>query len=123
MTAVDDWIEAAGEQRLLVQRCRSCGQHQHYPRALCTACHGIDLEMVEASGRGVVHSFTVIHRAPRPDIEVPYVVAIVELEEGVRMLSHVVDCGVDEVRCDQPVSVRWRPGTDGRTLPVFAPRP
>lgn len=123
MTAIDDWIEAAGDRRLLVQRCQSCGAHQHYPRSLCTSCHGTDLELVDASGRGVVHSFTVIHRAPRPDVAVPYVVAIIELEEGVRLLSHVVDCEPDEVRCDQPVSVRWRPGADGRPLPVFAPRP
>ena len=122
MSAIEQWWAAAAEERLLVQRCRACGAHQHYPRPLCRTCHAGDVELVPAAGTGVVHSFTVIHRAPRPDLAVRYVVAIVELDEGPRLLTHVVDCPPDAVTCDMAVAVRWADGPDGNRLPVFAPR-
>ncbi len=90
--------EAASEGRLLYQQCRSCGHRQFYPRALCTAC-GADPEWAEASGRGTVHTFTVVRQyggRPFRD-ELPYVVAIVELEEGVRMMGNVTGCDPESV--------------------------
>ena len=88
------FYEAAAEGRLLFQQCGACGHKQFYPRALCTAC-GSTPEWVEASGRGTVHTFTVVRQygAEPYRSELPYVVAVIELEEGVRMMGNVT--GVD----------------------------
>jgi uncharacterized OB-fold protein len=69
----------------------------------------------------VVHSFTVVHRAPSPDFEVPYVVALVRLEEGPSLLTNIVGCAPEDVRCEQPVTAAWRDGADGRRVVVFTP--
>ena len=81
---------AAG--RLDIQRCTACGRHVFYPRgSVCPHCGALALEWVTAAGRGVLHSFTVVHRAP-PELaaEAPYVVALIDLEEGPRMMSRLV---------------------------------
>lgn len=90
--------EAAARGELLFQECASCQHRQFYPRAMCTACGG-DTEWRPASGRGTVHTFTVV----RQNLAVPfgewlpYVVAIVELEEGPRMMSNLTHCEPDDV--------------------------
>jgi uncharacterized OB-fold protein len=96
--------EAAAQGRLLFQQCPRCGHRQFYPRALCTAC-GADPEWAEASGRGEVHTFTVVRQMGLPAFrdELPYVVAMIELEEGVRMMGNVTGCPVEEVRVGLPV--------------------
>jgi uncharacterized OB-fold protein len=88
---------------------------------VCIECGSTDFDFVDASGRGTVYSHTTVHRAPGPGIEVPYVVALVRLAEGPVLLTHIVDCPPDEVRCDMPVEVAWRALSDGRNLPVFKP--
>jgi uncharacterized protein len=115
------WWEATRDRRLLVQRCERCGHHQHYPRPLCLACASTDLGFVPASGNAVVHSWTVVHRAPDPAFEPPYAVALVRLAEGPILLSAIIDADLDALRCELPVSLRWRPLADGRHLPVFTP--
>lgn len=115
------WWDATRERRLVVQRCSDCGHLQHYPRALCTACGKTSLKFTGVTGRARVDTFTVTYRAPRPDIEVPYVVARVRLAEGPILLSTVVGCPPESVACDLPVTVDWRPLPDGRALPVFRP--
>lgn len=112
------WWDATRERRLLIQHCVGCGHLQHYPRALCTSCGGTELDWVEATGRGIVDTFTVVHRA-LPGFEAPYVVARVRLAEGVILLTNLVDADVDRVRCDDAVELRWRALSDGRNLPVF----
>ncbi|WP_433413049.1 Zn-ribbon domain-containing OB-fold protein [Microtetraspora malaysiensis] len=110
---------ATRERRLVIQSCRACGRRQHYPRWLCTACGGAELEFLPVSGLGVVDSFTVVHRAPAPGLAPPYVVARVRLAEGPVMLTNLV--GDADWACDLPVRVDWRPLPDGRHLPVFRP--
>lgn len=114
--------EAAAQGRLLHQRCPACGQRQFYPRALCTAC-GATPEWAESCGRGTLHTFTVVRQYGMPPFsnELPYVVAIVELEEGVRMMGQLTGCPVEAVRVGMPVQayavraaegigvVFWRP--------------
>ncbi|WP_067822988.1 Zn-ribbon domain-containing OB-fold protein [Actinomadura kijaniata] len=114
------WWEATRERRLTVQRCLECGHRQHYPRALCTGCGGTALDFTDVSGRGTVDSFTVVHRAPRPGLETPYVVARVRLAEGPILLTRLVGADPSAWTCDEPVRVAWRPLPDGRHLPVFA---
>ena len=114
------WWDATRDQRLVVQRCASCGRHQHYPRALCTACGSTDLTFDDAAGTGSVVSFSVVHRAPSDSFTPPYVVALVRLDEGVQLLTNIV-APPDIVRCDQPVTVTWEALDDGRHLPLFTP--
>jgi uncharacterized protein len=104
---------------LLLQRCRACGCHVFYPRAVCPHCTAGELVWVEASGRGRVHTFTVVHRAPegyRDDV--PYVVALVDLDEAVRMMTRLVDVEPAAVRVDLPVEVAIR---GEPPLPCFRP--
>ena len=111
--------DGVAEGVLRVQRCDACGRHVFYPRAVCPFCMGASLTWVEASGRGRVHSFTVVHRAP-PDLrdEAPYVVALVELDEGVRMMTRLVDVPPDAVEVEMPVEVAIQ---GEPRLPYFRP--
>ncbi len=113
--------DACREGVLLVQRCRQCAAYVFIPQPCCTRCQSTQLEWVASSGRGKVYSFSVVHRAPRPQFEVPYIVAVIELEEGWHMLSNVLECPVDAVAVDLPVEVAFRKMTEEITLPYFVP--
>lgn len=115
------WWSATRERRLVIQRCRANGHLQHYPRSVCVTCGSTDLDFVDALGTGTVYSHTAVHRAPAAGVSVPYVVALVRLAEGPVVLSNIVECPPDDVRCDMPVEVSWRALSDGRHLPVFRP--
>ena len=110
---------------LRIQRCGTCGRYVFYPRALCPACFGGTLEWSPVSGRGVVHAFTIVHRHPSPAFQpdIPYVVALVELEEGVRMMSNLVGVPSDpaRIRIGMPVEVVYDDVTPEITLPKFRP--
>ena len=113
--------EAASRGELLIQRCPS-GHRQFYPRAVCRVC-GSDPEWERASGRGTVHTFTVIrqnHARPFRD-ELPYVVAMVELDEGVRMMGNITDCAIDQVRIGMPVEVHMVQAEPGVGVPFWRP--
>ena len=114
---------ALKEHRLIVQRCPSTGRYQFPPTSFCP--EGLERpEWVEASGRGCVFSWIVVrHPVPR-DLyanDVPYVVALVTLEEGCRMASNLVGCAPEEITVDMPVKVAFRDVTPEVTLPVFEP--
>ncbi len=113
--------EGCREGVLRVQRCGDCGAFVFIPQPLCTRCQGRDLEWVESSGRGRIYSYTVVHRPPRPEFEVPYVVAIVELDEGWHMLSNLIECAPEDARVEMPVEVVFVPKSDEVTLPCFRP--
>ena len=98
---------------MTIQRCRTCGAHQHHPRPFCLSCKGSDLELVEISGGGSVWSFTEVHRSPREGREAPYTVALVRLDEGPVVLTHLTH---DDPACDQ----RVRASTDDQGLVVFS---
>ncbi len=121
--------EATRESRLLVQWCTSCNRGVFYPRVFCPHCTaGQDaLEWRTASGRATVYAAVVEHRPETAGANFsagkPYCVALVDLEEGVRVLTNVVGCPPDEVRCGMPVTVTWEPLSDGRRLPLFEPAP
>lgn len=116
------FYEAAARGELRYQRCPACDHAQFYPRAACTACGG-DPEWAIASGRGTVHTFTVVRQnfmAPFAD-ELPYVVAMVELEEGVRMMTNVTDCAPEEVRIGLVVEAYAVECEDGLAVPFWRP--
>lgn len=117
--------EAARRHELSLPRCRACRRLHYYPRALCPFCGCGDLEWTTCSGRGVVHTFTIVHRGQKGfPLPPPYVLAIVELEEGPRMMTTLVGVDPDPaaVRIGMPVEVAWADVTPEVTLPRFAPR-
>lgn len=112
------WWDATRERRLVLQSCTTCGHVQHPPRAVCTGCSSTEtLEMSEAAGRGSVDSWTVVHRAPRPEVPTPYTIVRVRLDEGPIVLTVLLDD--DEPELGTRVEVDWVDLDDGRALPVF----
>ncbi|RME51527.1 MAG: Zn-ribbon domain-containing OB-fold protein [Caldilineae bacterium] len=124
---IDPWTEphwaAAREGKLLIQHCRACGRHIFYPRLACPYCAAAEPDWVEASGRGRVYTFTVVHNnAPSPFLDdMPFVIAVVELEEGVRMMTNLVGCAPEAITCGMPVQVTFEKQTEAITLPKFTP--
>ena len=118
-----EYWSAAREHRFVLQRCKSCGEHQFYPRGVCSHCLSSDLEWKEASGRGTVYSFSVNHRAPHPGFadNLPFVLAIVALEEGPRMMTNIVDCDPESVTIGMDVTVTFDDISEEVTLPKFRP--
>jgi uncharacterized OB-fold protein len=115
--------EATRDERLLVQWCRACDAGIYWPRQVCPGCLGTDLTWRPAAGTGTVYACNVMHQPGNPMMadRVPYVLALVDLAEGVRMATNIVGCEPDEVRVGMAVRVGWEPLSDGRNLPVFAP--
>lgn len=112
---------ARGE--LLLQHCLDCRHVQFYQRQMCGRCLGPRLEHRPASGRATVHSFSTVHRPPSAEFrdDVPYTVVLVDLAEGPRMLSALVDCDPARVRIGLPVEIVFDRVTDEVTLPRFRP--
>jgi hypothetical protein len=115
--------EGCGRHELILQRCRSCGTLQHRPRALCVSCLSDEIEHFPASGRGTVYSFTVTHQNQAPGFReaLPYVLAYVELEEGVRLLTNIVGCSPESVRIGLPVEVEYAQLEGDIAVPRFHP--
>lgn len=115
--------EGCKQGKLLLQYCDACEQYQFYPRLYCTRCGVPNLRWAEASGRGVVYSYTIIRQNKSPEFrdDVPYNVAIIQLEEGPRMLSNVIDIAPGDLRVDLPVIVVFDPVSDEISLPRFRP--
>ena len=115
--------EALARHELYVQRCRACGTTRFYPRAVCPSCLSSDTAWVRASGRGTVYTFTVTHQNQAPGFreELPYVLALVELAEGVRLMTNIVGCPPDAVRIGMAVEVVFEDVTPEVSLPKFRP--
>ncbi|MFI6507467.1 bifunctional MaoC family dehydratase N-terminal/OB-fold nucleic acid binding domain-containing protein [Streptosporangium sp. NPDC050855] len=111
---------AAGELR--IQRCADCGTLRHPPGPVCPSCRSTARTYVEASGEGEVYSHVVHHHPPVPGRETPFVVAVVELPEGVRIVGNVVDCAPSRVGIGMPVRVTYRRMDDELILPMWTPR-
>ncbi len=112
------------KQHLLkIQKCGDCGFVRYPPSFICPRCHSTETEWIVAAGKGSVYSFTVNHVAFHPAFQedLPYVVAVVQLEEGPHMLTNIVGCDLSEVRCDMPVEVAWEAITGEFSLPKFRP--
>ena len=121
-TETSDYWEGARRHELLVRRCGSCGQRHFYPRDFCPSCFSLDVGWTKASGRGTIYSFTICHRpAPGFEKDVPYNLALIELDEGVRMMSSIVDCPMEEIRIGMAVEVVFDDVTSQVTLPRFRP--
>jgi len=108
------FLAAASEGRLALPLCAACGQHHCYPRPFCPHCWSEDLNWVDVSGVAKLYSFTVVRGGE------PYVLAVVELEEGPRMMTNIVDCPLDAIQIGMPLRVDFR-NLDGMVVPVFRP--
>jgi uncharacterized OB-fold protein len=114
--------EATERGELKVPRCDDCNFYIFYPRERCPACRSERVTWTACSGRGSVYSFTVTRRIPgRFREHTPFVLAYVELEEGPRMMTNIVDCDPDQVRIGMPVVVSFDPTEEGPAIPRFRP--
>jgi len=123
-TSLDqEYWDACRQGRLVVQRCSGCRRLRFFPSLGCPHCGSDQLTWERVSGRGRIYSWVVVHPPVLPAFagKVPYNVVLVELEEGVRMVSSLVDCPNDRIAIGMPVEVLFEPLTDEITLPKFRP--
>ncbi len=116
--------EGCRNGQLLLQRCVACQTWRYPPAPICPHCSGLEAGWLPSSRKGRVHSFVIYHRAFHPAYadELPYAVALVELDEGIRMLLRIVDCPLDRLAIDQVGEVRFQTVTEEISLPVFVPQ-
>lgn len=116
------WV-ACHNHQLLIQKCADCGKHQFYPRSVCSHCTSGSLEWDEASGQGVIVSYTIMHRA----VSKAYaeggatVLALIRLEEGVQMMSNIVECDPERVQTGMAVKVMFEDWSEEISVPMFRP--
>ena len=115
--------DAARDGKLMIRRCRACGDAYFYPRSFCPKCWSEDVEWEEASGRATLYTWSVVHRNDLPPFpeRVPYVAAIVDLDEGPRMMTNVEGCEFDDLRVGMALQVDFRVDSDEVTVPIFRP--
>lgn len=118
-----EFWEGARRHQLLIQRCRDCHRAVFFPKLFCPHCLGRALAWEPARGQGTIYSFTVVRNNPPSAFvgDLPFVIAIVELDEGVRLLTNVVDCDPDALQCGQRVEVLFDDVTPEVSLPKFRP--
>ena len=114
-------IDADGSGHLLGSRCRACGAHFFPVRQVCAGCLGSDLESVRFSTAGTLYTYTVVHRPVAPGQDLPFVIAVVELDgaEGVRLISNLVDTPPEELRVGMAVEVVWEDMSPDLAVPRF----
>ena len=115
----EPFFAGARDGQLRLQQCRSCKQYQFYPRTICSHCSSGEIDWATASGEGVIASFTVVRRAVSKAYEAPYVVALIDLAEGPRMMSALVDVDPESVAIGQSVTVAFADWSEDISMPVF----
>lgn len=115
------WWDVVDGGKIPIQKCNGCGALHHPPRPMCQKCRSMDMGWVEASGRGSLYSYTVIRHPQFPGYDFPVVAALIDLEEGVRMVSNIVDCDPADIRIGMRLQGRVHTDEDGFKLPLFRP--
>lgn len=115
------FFEGARQGQLLIQRCASCGVLRHPPRPACAVCQSFDWDTVVSSGRGTVYSYVVVHHPQVPPFDYPLPIAVVELEEGTRLVADLLGVAPDALRVGMAVAVEFVAVDDELTLPMFRP--
>ena len=107
------------ERRLMLQQCGNCGLVRHYPRPMCAVCHSLEVRWIESSRQGRLYAWTEVHHPFVPALrdEIPYVMATVDLEEGVRLQCQMLGADADALRLDLPLEIVFREVQDGLVLP------
>ena len=111
------YFEAAKAGKLLVGKCNDCGEYHFYPRLLCPHCFSDKTEWVSSKGNGVIYS----HSTMRRGAPLPYTIAYVTLDEGVSMMTNIVDCNPDDLKIGDKVKVVFKPAEEGTPVPMFTP--
>lgn len=116
-----EFWQGCRRHELLIQKCRRCGTFRHYPRIMCPNCGSWDTEWVKVSGRGKVYSWTITYQPFHPSFakDIPYASVIVELDEGVRLMTEIVDAKPEELYVGMPVKVTFQDVTKEISLPKF----
>jgi uncharacterized OB-fold protein len=111
--------QGCNEGRLQYQRCAACGQAQFYPRSVCANCQSGSLSTEESGRRGTVHSFTIVHRSANRsfDQDAPFVLALIDLDEGFRMMTNIVGEGRLAASIGAPVNITFEPHAAGQKIP------
>jgi hypothetical protein len=117
------WWEAAAEHRLVVQRCTACEHTRHPPAPICPECRSMESDWKEVSGKGEVYTYTTVHRPVAGNMELPFLIAVIALEEsgGLRMISNLVDVSPEDVEIGMPVELVWEDMSDDLAMPRFKP--
>jgi uncharacterized OB-fold protein len=115
------WWDRINEGELPIQRCKQCGTLHHPPRPMCWKCQSLEWDYVVSSGKGTVYSYVVMHRPQFPGYEYPLVAAVIELEEGTRIVSNLVGIEPQDVEIGMPVKVSIENVDEELKLPLFRP--
>jgi uncharacterized OB-fold protein len=115
------WFEGARAHRLLIQHCTSCGTLRHPPLPACAVCGSLEWDTVEASGRGTIYSYVVVHYPQVAAFEYPLPIGLIELEEGTRVVANLEGVALDAIEIGMPVQVEFVDYDEELSLPVFVP--
>jgi uncharacterized OB-fold protein len=113
--------DAANEGGLVAQRCAACGALRHPPRPMCPRCRSLDVEIAALAGTGTVYSYAILHHPQNPAFDYPVLGVLVDLDEGIRLMSNIVDVDKDEIRIGMRVEALFVPTAGDRRVPVFRP--
>lgn len=111
--------EGINRHELVFQRCKECGTWRHPPRPVCPKCRSFEKEWAPSTGKGAVYSWVTYQESPHPGFKTPYSVVLLEMEEGVRLVSNMVDIKPEEISIGMPVEVVFEDIAEGLTLPKF----
>ena len=107
--------------KLLIQRCKGCNTLRHPPQPMCEQCQSLQWDCIESTGKGTIYTYTVMHYPEIPPFDYPNIIVLVELEEGVRIVSQLTDCKPDAVQIGMAVEMKITEVQDGMSLPLFHP--
>lgn len=112
------FFEGAKEGKMLIKKCKDCGEVHYYPRGICPSCFSTNLEWVAIKGTGTIYTFSITRRAG----PIPYCIAYVTLEEGINVMTNIVDCGdLDDIKIGQKVKLTFKETGNGTKVPAFMP--
>jgi uncharacterized OB-fold protein len=127
LPVIQEWSrpfwKGAKEHKYLIQHCKDCGKNIFYPRKYCPDCWSSNLEWIESGGKGKIYTYTVTLAGAEEKFaaDYPYVLALVDMEEGIRVMTNIVDCKPEEVKIGMDVEVVFRDVTDEISMPMFRP--
>jgi uncharacterized OB-fold protein len=121
LTAESEFFwRAAADGRLVGQACSQCQRLRHPPRPMCPHCGSLEWNEVPLSGRGAIYSFSIIHHPQNPAFDYPVLAALIDLDEGIRVVSNVVDAEAKDLSIGRRVAVRFAPTAREMAVPVFS---
>lgn len=120
-TVSEPFYKAAKDRRLLIQRCKECNNDIYYPKSVCPHCWSNNLEWYASKGKGKLYSYTIVHAGAPEEFKeaIPYVIGVIDLDEGVRMISWIVECNHKDIKCDADVEVVFKDLNQEFALPMF----